>query len=186
MGTKQVEVFRVCDICTTETRATETNHIALNGDAYEVDVCSKHDDALTAAVMRFAEKGTQTKKASLFFGKPKPPTTTVVPIRRATPVHHTETRPQREELPRTALSWTLSEHAKQRRTLRGFDIYTVLMTAERPANTHPGNRGDRVVSHFRADLDCQVVVDPANRTVLTVKRLSLLGPSMTQPKVATR
>jgi hypothetical protein len=39
---QKVQVLLVCDLCTDDTEGTETISFALDGSAYEIDVCDRH------------------------------------------------------------------------------------------------------------------------------------------------
>ncbi len=92
------------------------------------------------------------------------PKTTVIP--QALPKPAPVREEPRELMPRVAERWRPSEHAEERMAERGFNLYDVLMTCERPEYTRPAyERPDR---ELRKRGRCVAVVEPEYFHVITV------------------
>jgi hypothetical protein len=71
-----------------------------------------------------------------------------------------------EDLPPGVKDWTPEPHVIERAHQRGFALLEVLMTAAEPEMVVPNPQRDDSMFHIRGD--CQVVVNPAQRVIITV------------------
>ena len=143
--------------------ATKTQVLSLNGYVYEVDTCESCDAEVHGAFMAIADWG-RLKREPRVLDKIAPPRTTVTP--QAMPKPPAPKEEPRELMPQVAERWRPSEHARQRMAERGFNLYDVLMTCERPEYTRP--HLDDPDRELRKRGRCVVVVEPEFFRVVTV------------------
>lgn len=161
--TQELVTYRVCDRCPGDTDAVTTDKFALNGYRYEIDLCREHSAQLYAQIMAWADRGTLVGEPTVF---DKPKVYAPRPVEAPKPRVEQPVEVRREEMPATAERWRLTEHCLVRMRERGFDLYQVLMTCERPETVAPSPKDNSLEERVRGGV--LVVVNPRTLHVVTV------------------
>ena len=184
---KQVVRYRTCDRCPGEVPADVIDKVSINGERFDLDLCTRHSLEMAVAIGKWTDHGTKTGDSSTWDRqRPANPVTVDVTSTKKDPViADLEARREQErrasertarvkplrtvlandpDLPLTASRWHLTTHVQERMEQRSYQLRDVLWAAERPETVTPGKDG----IELRRRGTCEVRVDPYSLDIITV------------------
>lgn len=189
MARREIKVL-ICDRHITETPATETRTITVDGNNYLLHLCLEHDqqyeldllawtrvatlvstgaaattDAWTPASWRTRLDDARERVLTTPLPAAPEPEPEPEPARRVAALHR---GPFDGHLPRRAERWRVSIHAVRRCIERDIEEEHARWAAERPDETRPSKRDPNARIHRRGDVRVVVIPDDDDPVIVTV------------------